>query len=953
MYQNGRQDLAFSGKSKLHKYNMFNRFYQADFGGVMRQFILLTLVTVFTIFALRGATAAVISGTIMEDGTNAPLPGAHVVLEGTNLGAAADLDGYFTIYGVPNGVYTIHASMVGYDDEVISGVAVQDASSITLGISLKQSTIQLEDAEIRIKSQKGTEERELQERLEIAAITDALDGETIKSMPDPDVAHVVRRTTGVSTVGGDPLIRGLGLRYSKVTLNRSHVAGTEPNRSGVSLELFPSSLMQQVTINKSFLPDQFGEFGGGVVDMSTWEFPGQAEFNFSASGGYRPGTTAKNFLSYDGGSLDFLGFDDGSRSLPGAVEAADRKITLAPPGSQYGYPLEDIIEFSRAFDNNWNFKETTALPNQSYSASYANSTKLFNRQLGFIFSGLYKNSFDYQEEERTYTKASQGEVRRWHVYNFETYTTSIILGGLAAFRYDASPYSTLNMNILANHDTDNETRYYYGWNDDHMKNKLDWRFRFLEQVTLTGQISGKHIFPSLKQSVLNWQTTVSRGIRNEPDTREIQYEADPGETMVWAQENQSGSRIYGFMYDNSLNTSFDWTLPLSESQAKPKLKFGASFLSRHRDSELRTFQFDRVGSEVDLSQDPESLFNPDNMGLHGFLIRESTQPTDSYEADHDLYAAYMMLDVQVIPKLRFTGGLRLEHSVTEVLTYELFTATTTPIIGTIETDDFLPAANLVYALTNRSNLRLAGSQTVSRPDFREMSPHRFTDVIGGPPEIGNPDLKRAKISHADIRYEIVHGTSNLLAVSVFYKYFKNPIEEILKNEAQIPISYENAESADNYGVEIEIRQHLGDITPILAPWSVSTNLTLLESDINLSDTTRGIQTSKRRPLHGQSPYLFNFNIQYRHPEWKTQANAYYHVFGKRISDVGFEPLPDIYELPHPDLDIAIRQPITPRFTVKASAENLLNSEIKFKQGDIYTRKYKKGITISVGFSYHN
>jgi outer membrane receptor protein involved in Fe transport len=312
-----------------------------------------------------------------------------------------------------------------------------------------------------------------------------------------------------------------------------------------------------------------------------------------------------------------------------------------------------------------------------------------------------------------------------------------------------------------------------------------------------------------------------------------------------------------------------------------------------------------------------------------------------------------MTDFYPIPKLRVTGGLRFEHSITEVITYELFTPTITPIPGRIETDDILPALTMTYALTDQSNIRLAGSQTVSRPDFREMAPQRFTDVIGGPPEIGNPDLERAKITHADLRYEILHGYSNLFAVSVFYKHFKNPIEQILKNEAQIPISYENAESADNYGIEVEIRQNLGDFTHYLAPWSVSTNFTLLESDITLSDTTRGIQTSQRRPLHGQSPYLFNLNISYKHPTWNTQADVYYHVFGKRISEVGFSPLPDIYELPHPDLDVAIRQPLSSRFAVKASAENLLDSEVKFKQGDIYTRRYRNGITFSVGISYHN
>jgi outer membrane receptor protein involved in Fe transport len=277
----------------------------------------------------------------------------------------------------------------------------------------------------------------------------------------------------------------------------------------------------------------------------------------------------------------------------------------------------------------------------------------------------------------------------------------------------------------------------------------------------------------------------------------------------------------------------------------------------------------------------------------------------------------------------------------------------TPVVGRIESSDLLPGVNAIYSLGPQTNLRLAASQTVSRPDFRELSEFEFTDIIGGYAVIGNPGLKRALIRNLDLRWENSHGNADLLAVSVFHKTFINPIEMVIQPSAQHRISFENAMSADNYGMEMEIRQSLGALAPELAGWAANANLTLLKSNIQLSDSTRGIQTSQRRPLHGQSPYLVNFNLRYRARTWRTEADLFLHAFGKRISEVGTKPLPDIYEMPHPELDLALQQPIGLRWTVKASVTNLLNPEVQFKQGGEITERYRIGQAVSLGLTFRN
>jgi hypothetical protein len=218
--------------------------------------------------------AAVLKGTVKDMDSGGGLVGANVLLVGEKYGASTDLNGEYVIFNLPAGVYTVQVTILGYAPEEARGIRLDEKEEKVLSFLLRPTAIDLEEVTVDFGGPVGSQQAVQTERLSSAIITDAVSSEAMSKMPDPDVSQVVRRTTGVSTMNGDPVIRGLGVRYSKVSLNNSHLAGTEPNQSAVSLELFPASLMDQITVSKTYLPDQFGEFGGGIVDMSTWEFPG-------------------------------------------------------------------------------------------------------------------------------------------------------------------------------------------------------------------------------------------------------------------------------------------------------------------------------------------------------------------------------------------------------------------------------------------------------------------------------------------------------------------------------------------------------------------------------------------------------------------------------------------------------------------------------------------------------
>jgi len=903
-----------------------------------------------TFLQVASLQAGAFHGRVMSAETGKPVANINISVIGTSLSTASAEDGTFSILQAPAGTYDVKISGIGFQTFIRKSVVISETESTEVTCTINPVAVQIKGVEIHGSAKKGSSERQLTERLSASTITDAISSDNIKSMPSPDVAQVVNHATGVSVMGGDPIIRGLGVRYSKVTMNNSQIAGTEPNRSGVSLELFPASMMQGVKVRKSFQADQQGEFAGGVIDMSTWDFSGRPELTVSYGLGYKSNTTFRTGLDYVGGGLDYLAFDDGTRKLPDLVKSAEYKLVKKGRFDSKGYTTTELEEFAEAFSNNWNPTSFNALPNQDVSFSYSDKKQTFGRDLSYLISGVYRLGASHKVKHQNIFRSGEGGgVEMMHWYDHNEWKQTVTLGGLMNFRYDLSPLHSLSLNGVLNRDLDDEARFYEGWNEDRGKFRRDTRFRFVLQNVATGQLSGRHLLTGLHNASLTWQVTGSKGIRSEPDTREVQYERSEGtDTWYLADESQSGSRIFNDLEEESSSLDVNWLQPVSPAF---NFKVGAAFTDRDRNSEGRFFQFEPQSGRTLYTEDPESIYSVDNIGRNGILIREATRPTDSYTAMQRVRAVYATTESALTSKLKMVAGVRHESSIQEVTSYELFFVSAPPVVGRIATGDFLPSLTFIYKLNERSNLRFAASQTVSRPDFRELSEFEYTDIIGGSAVVGNPNLDRALIRNFDFRYEKAFGSANLISASVFYKSFINPIEVVIQPTSQYRISYENAKSAGNAGVELEAVQSLGEISDILHDWAVSANLTLVESAIYLSDSTRGIQTSDSRPLHGQSPYVFNMNLRYRHPVWRTQVDGFVNMFGKRITEVGSKPLPDVYELPHPSLDVGVRQPININWSCKASVTNILNSKVRFEQGSQPTEEYRNGVGVSLGLSY--
>jgi TonB-dependent receptor len=399
--------------------------------------------------------------------------------------------------------------------------------------------------------------------------------------------------------------------------------------------------------------------------------------------------------------------------------------------------------------------------------------------------------------------------------------------------------------------------------------------------------------------------------------------------------------MFNTLDDTTTDVAGNWSLAGTQWSGLPaQYKFGGSYVDRSRDFSSRRFRFVPVNTGgLDLTQPVEALLTPANIGPR-FEIKEETRPTDTYDASQSVASFYAMTDLTMSSRVRLVGGARIERFDQEVNTFDLFDLDGTIITAHLENTDVFPAANFVFAVAQNQNLRVSVSQTVNRPEFRELAPFEFTDIVGGRAVVGNPDLRRALIQNVDVRWEMFPGGDQVVAASLFFKHFDDPIERIVEPTAQLRTSFTNADSARNVGLELEARQRFA------GQFMIGANYTFVDSSITLSGAATQVQTSLERPLAGQSKNLFNFVFE-AGSDAPVTGRLLYNFFGKRISDVGSLGLPDIFEDSRGSLDFVLSTRWR-TLNLKFSAENLTDEAYTFTQGDLLQREYKLGRAFTFG-----
>lgn len=908
-----------------------------------------------------------IVGRVVDAATGQPIGTAQVAVTTTGQMALTDLEGRYFLDRVPAGIHEVRASVLGYGPKAVTDVRVLAGTSTPLDISLEQTAIEIEAITVTATMESGATASLLDRQKNAVAVTEAVGEQEIARSPDSDAAEVASRVSAVTVADGRYVyIRGLGERYSQTSLNGSPIPSPEPEKEVVPLDLFPAEFIESLTTQKTYTPDRPGEFSGGSVDIANKEFP--SEFTWKMSLGTSVNSESQfqdGYLRYDGGRADWLGRDDGSRSIPSAVQDAGYGIggnrlpvadagALQAAGQEFASKLPQFAPTAQ-----------TTPANLDLGASVGDRTSLFGREFGYFVAGNYGQSFtrrDVEYERKWRASAFDPEFAEAAApnvdYDFSRGIREVAWGGLANASFLLSPSNQLSVQTLYNRNTDDEAREYAGANQEDLGAEVrSERLRFQERSMLWGQLSGKHDVGGLN-SRLDWRLSGARASREEPALRETVYSRSFGDTGAYTlngDTGESGRYFYTDLVDDDLNGGLDWTWSFGAWSNPASLKVGGAVRSRSRDFAARRYRWNFTSGITSLDSVLASgtIVGTAPRNPNELQLTDIVESGDQYQADELTTAGYGMFDLPIGGRLRAVFGARVERYDLELTTpgAELGQDLT---LSDLAQTDVLPSVGLTYALSDAMNLRLAGSRTVDRPEFRELAPFQFTEASSLRQLRGNPDLEIADIYSLDAKWEWYPRTGEVLSLGAFYKYLDRPIEQVFFAAASSLYSYQNAESGTLYGLEASARKRL-DVSDFLSHFTVGAGVSVIESEVTVIPGGGFNPTNLSRPLQGQSPYTVNASLTWLSTGGGTELGAYYGVFGKRIEAAGGSGVPDIELEPRHQLDLTLRQRLGGAMSVKLKAENLLNEPYEWTQtanGITRTQRYYEiGQTLSLSLSY--
>ena len=619
----------------------------------------------------NGAEAGRIVGHVFSTQTGDALASVQVFIVGTGIGTLTSPDGRFVLRDVPNGTHSVQTEMIGYGSKIVSNVVVSDGDRALVDISLDPEAIELEGLTISVEAERGNTAALLGERRRAAVVVDAIGQDQISRSPDGDAGAVLKRVPGVSLVDGKyAFVRGLGERYSATTLNGTRLASPVPDKKVIPLDVIPAGMLESIVTAKTFSPDQPGDYAGGLVQMRTKDFPTSRIFSISATSGWNSVTTFKDGLGYRGGSLDFLGLDDGSRDLPSA-------IPLHGPVrySRDGLSRDDLASIGRSFGGDWGPSLVNLSPNQSFGVSFGDELDLFGRSLGVLGSLSQSREYSRQADlvERIFASGGAGDPEVDYSGDFTTASASI--GGLLNLSYELAQAHKIRANLIYNRLAEDESRSLAGYNLDSGTDQLNTRIRYVSQTLTNAQLEGTHVLQGLGGSSVKWRTTYTRAERYEPNTREVLYRAFDG-TYLYDDFVQSGSVFHQNMVDDGLSDGADMEVPFQLRALPASLRMGVNTDRRSRENFARRFRFrPRRGGDISSAVralPPNELFATQHISPTGFEVQEATFRADNYDAEETVDAAYLMMDAEILPRLRFVGGVRTERTRQTVTPLDLF-----------------------------------------------------------------------------------------------------------------------------------------------------------------------------------------------------------------------------------------------------------------------------------------
>ena len=915
------------------------------------------LITGF-VFAQNGT----IRGAIFDESTGEPLYGVSVLVKETSTGAVSDFDGKFEIQVAP-GSYTLQISYISFGTVNLTEVAVESGKVTVLSdVLLKSEESELETVTVSAAAIRTTESALMSVKRNAPNLLDGIASATFRQIGDGDAASAVKRVTGVSIEGGKYVyVRGLGDRYTKTVLNGVDIPGLDPDRNTIQMDIFPTNVIDNIVVSKSFTAELPADFTGGVVDIETKDFPEEKTFRLNLSGGLNPSMHFnKNYLTYEGGKTDWLGYDDGTRANPtgGRTTIPQYGEVVGNPNGAKGQEFQQLL---RGFNKTLGTSAQTSMMDFGLGLSFGNQIARPKATWGYNAALTYKNETEFYQDAQFNLFAKPIDSNETELESLERQVgnygvNNILLGGLAgiALKTKTSKYK-LNLLHLQNGESkaglfsfENTN---LGANFEATQYNLEYSQRGLSSILL----SGTHFIKGGSWEV-NWKLAPTRSTIEDPDIRFTRFRLP---TNTISSEVGLPTRIWRNLEEYNVASKIDLTKNLTAFSREAKIKMGGAYTFKYRDFEIQSFQFPTGATSLD--GNPNSILNESNLfsatNRNGVRYNPDFIPNNpnKYEGYVTNFAGYGSFESSPTQNLKAILGLRVEQfnqfytgtNQTGTLNYDL--------VEMLDDLDFFPTLNLVWNLKETQNLRFSAARTIARPSFKELSFAEILDPITGRTFIGglfqetanggsevlwDGNLRSTHINNFDVRWEMFQPKGEMWSLGAFYKTFENPIEIVQFLSDPGSFQPRNVGNGSVLGVELEFRKSLKFISSSLEKFQWNTNLTLTESQITMSATEKrsrqltareGQTIAATRDMAGQAPYIINTGISYSDFSTGWEAGVFYNVQGPTLNMVGFGNRTDTYAVPFNSLNLNINKTFGADERIRASfgVQNLLNDKREF------------------------
>mgnify|MGYP006145508861 CR=1 FL=1 len=895
--------------------------------------IVLSVLPIYS-FAQNGT----IRGTVIDEGTGEPLYGVSVLVVGTQIGAVTDFDGDFEIQ-IGAGVHTLKLSYVSYNTVEIPNANVEAGKVLVLdNLVMAEFTSDLETVTISAEAIRTTEAALMSVKRNASNLMDGISSSTFRQIGDGDAAGAIKRVTGVSIEGGKYVyIRGLGDRYTKTVLNGVDIPGLDPDRNTIQMDIFPTNVIDNIVVSKSFTAELPADFTGGVVNLETKDFPEEKTMSVNISGGYNPNMHFNpNALGIEAGKTDWLGFDNGGRDIPTAGVASIPQFpeVVGSPNSERGQQYQTIL---RKFNPTLAGTRQTSPMDFGLGYSIGDQFSIRDKKIGYNFALTYRNETEFYRDAEFNLF---GKPRTSNVFELEALERSrgdyssnnVLLGGIAGLAYK-SDFTKIKLNLLRLQSGESKVAQFNFINTNlGAEFEADqYNVEYSERTLTNLLLSASHYLDGGKWQ-LNWKVSPTLSTINDPDVRITRFRVP---TNTIGTEVGLPTRIWRSLEEQSLFGNVDLTKNYMFQGKAAKLRFGGAYVYKNRDFLIESFQFNVGNTQFD--GDPnrvlleENLFSADNR--NGIRYEPTFIPVNPNQYNSNLgnIGAYVSNEFNPLPNLKAIVGLRVEKYT------QFYTGTnqTRTIVfdneKVLDDLDFFPTLNLVQAIGQNQNLRLAASRTIARPSFKELSFAEILDPITGRTFIGSlfpetseggteilwdGNLQATRINNFDVRWEKFTGRNEIFSASVFYKMFDRPIEMVQFLSDPGSFQPRNVGRGSVLGLELELRKSLGFMTPSMENFFFNANLTFVESKIEMSEsefrsrelTARdGENVSRTRQMAGQAPYIINTGISYNNMISGIEAGLFYNVQGSTLNYVGFGNRTDTYTVPFHALNFNINK----------------------------------------------